>query len=285
MMRKVMRETIHMLKIGEFAQVGQVSIATLRHYDQLGLLKPIALDPLSGYRYYALDQLPRLNRILVLKDLGFPLDQISQLLAKNLSLEELRGMLLLKQEQTRQVIEVEQARLVRLAARIRQLELEETMPAYDVRLKTVDPICIASIRTRLPHISERGPLYQKLAAYLEEQSATSSTFELLILHSRHTMHEDGMSIDVEAALPVSAGIKGREPIQIRTLPETLVASTVHTGDDLSLGQAYVALYRWLEDNGYRIVAPVRQLHLRRSPQLAVSEYVTEVQFPVERYNT
>ncbi|HET8910910.1 MAG TPA: MerR family transcriptional regulator, partial [Ktedonobacteraceae bacterium] len=77
-----MREIIHMLKIGEFAQVGQVSIATLRHYDQLGLLKPIALDPVSGYRYYALDQLPRLNRILVLKDLGFPLDQISQLLAK-----------------------------------------------------------------------------------------------------------------------------------------------------------------------------------------------------------
>lgn len=51
-----MREKKRMLKIGEFAQVGQVSIATLRHYDQLGLLKPSSLDPDSGYRYYSLDQ-------------------------------------------------------------------------------------------------------------------------------------------------------------------------------------------------------------------------------------
>ena len=49
------------LKIGEFARVGQVSVATLRHYDQYGLLKPTTLDQETGYRYYALDQLPRLK--------------------------------------------------------------------------------------------------------------------------------------------------------------------------------------------------------------------------------
>ena len=62
-----------MLKIGEFARMGQVSIATLRHYDQCGLLKPNELDPDTGYRYYSLDQLARLNRILAFKELGFPL--------------------------------------------------------------------------------------------------------------------------------------------------------------------------------------------------------------------
>ncbi len=55
-----MREHTH-LKIGEFVKVGQISIATLRHYDQCGLLKPNALDLDSGYRYYSLDQLARLN--------------------------------------------------------------------------------------------------------------------------------------------------------------------------------------------------------------------------------
>ncbi len=88
-----------MLKIGEFAQVGQVSIATLRHYDQCNLLKPLALDPDTGYRYYSLDQLPRLNRIVVLKDLGFSLQQIAQLLEENLPLEQLQGMFKLKEEQ------------------------------------------------------------------------------------------------------------------------------------------------------------------------------------------
>src|SRR5437879_10465342 len=110
-----------MLKIGEFAHVGQVSIATLRHYDQLGLLKPSALDPESSYRYYSLDQLPRLNRILALKDLGFPLEQIAQLLEESLPLEVLHGMFRLKQAQTQQIIDTEQARLARIAARLRQI--------------------------------------------------------------------------------------------------------------------------------------------------------------------
>ncbi|HZR44706.1 MAG TPA: helix-turn-helix domain-containing protein, partial [Ktedonobacteraceae bacterium] len=103
-----------MLRIGEFARIAQVSIVTLRHYDQYGLLKPAALDPDTGYRYYTLDQLPRLNRILALKDLGFPLEQIAQLL-EGLSLEQLQGMFKLKQAQTQHMIDTEQARLTRIA--------------------------------------------------------------------------------------------------------------------------------------------------------------------------
>ncbi len=86
-----------MLKIGAFARVNQVSVATLRYYEKSGLLKPLALDPETGYRYYSLDQLPRLNRILALKELGFPLEQIAQLLEEGLSFEQLRGMFQLKQ--------------------------------------------------------------------------------------------------------------------------------------------------------------------------------------------
>jgi len=77
-MKEGMRERT-VLKIGEFARVNQVSIATLRHYEKSGLLKPLELDPDTGYRYYSLDQLPRLNRILALKELGFSLEQIAQL--------------------------------------------------------------------------------------------------------------------------------------------------------------------------------------------------------------
>src|SRR5258708_15566586 len=130
------------LKIGEFARVGQVSIATLRYYDQYGLLKPNALDPDTGYRYYSLDQLPRLNRILALKELDFPLEQIARLLEEDLSLEQLRGMFTLKQAQTQQLINTEQARLTRLAARIRQIEQEGKMPTYDVILKQVNPLLV-----------------------------------------------------------------------------------------------------------------------------------------------
>jgi DNA-binding transcriptional MerR regulator len=59
-----------MLKIGDFSRLGQVTVKTLRHYGQLGLLKPAWIDRYTGYRYYSLEQLPRLNRILALKELG-----------------------------------------------------------------------------------------------------------------------------------------------------------------------------------------------------------------------
>lgn len=270
------------LKIGEFARVGQVSIATLRHYDQCGLLKPNALDADTGYRYYSLDQLARLNRILALKELGFPLEQIAKLLDEDLSVEQLRGMFTLKQAQTQHMVDTEQARLTRIAARLRQIEQEGKMLAYEVLLKQVDPLLVASIRDSVPIISERGQLYETLSAYLDRQGVQISQPDLLLLHSRHELHDEGMSIDVEVAMPLPTALPGNEQISIRTLPGGLMACTVHIGDDLSLGQAYVALYRWMEDYGYRFAGPPRHVHLQRAEHMDPSHYVTEVQFPVRR---
>lgn len=270
------------LKIGEFARVGQVSIATLRHYDQCGLLKPNALDPDTSYRYYSLDQLARLNRILALKELDFPLEQIARLLEEDLSLDQLRGMFTLKQAQTQHLIDTERARLTRLAARIRQIEQEGKMPAYEVLLKQVDSLLVASIRDRIPNITEREHLYETLSAYLYQQGVQSSQPDMLLLHSRHELHDKEMSIDVEVAMPLPTALPGNEQIRIGWLPSGSMACTVHTGDDLSIGRAYVALYRWMTDNGYRLNSSPRLVHLQRAEYMDPSHYVTEVQFPVAK---
>src|SRR5215469_16720876 len=78
------------LKIGEFSKLVQVSVPTLRYYDQVGLLKPVEVDRFTGYRYYSASQLPRLNRILALKGLGFSLEQIAVVLAEGLTPEQMR---------------------------------------------------------------------------------------------------------------------------------------------------------------------------------------------------
>jgi predicted transcriptional regulator YdeE len=113
-----------MLKIGEFAKEADVTVKTLRHYARLGLLKPAWIDRFTGYRYYAREQMPRLNRIMALKDLGFTLEQIGRILTENLTVDELRGMLRLKCAELEQRIEEEQARLARVEARLRQIEHE-----------------------------------------------------------------------------------------------------------------------------------------------------------------
>ena len=275
-----MREHTH-LRIGEFARVGQVTIATLRHYDQCGLLKPNTLDPETGYRYYTLDQLACLYRILALKDLGFPLEQIARLLEEDLSLDQLRTMFALKQAQVQHMIEIEQARLARIAAHLCQIEQEGIMPEYEVLLKQVDPLLVASIRSLIPMGDELGQHYATILAYLDRQHVQHPHPAMLLLHSRYKWYDDRMAIDVETAIPLSSALPGNEQINTRTLPGGLMASTVHIGDDLSIGLAHAALYRWVKDNGYQVIDTPRLLRLQHSEHMYPGQYVTEVQFPVK----
>ena len=108
-----------MFKIGDFSRLAQVSVKTLRYYDRLGLLTPAWIDRYSGYRYYTAGQLPRLNRILALKDLGFSLDQVKRLLQDDLPVAELRGMMRMKQLELEGQLREEQARLERVENRLR----------------------------------------------------------------------------------------------------------------------------------------------------------------------
>lgn len=277
-----MREHI-LLKIGEFARVGQVSIATLRHYDQYGLLKPEALDGETKYRYYALEQLPRLNRILALKELGFPLEEIALLLEEDLSLEQLRGMFKLKQAQTQQLIEAEQARLARIAARLQLIEQEGIMPTYEVLLKQVEPVCVASMRARTPIDADSRQAYETIVAYLGQQSIQPAQLEIRLLHSRYEMRENGMEIDMETAVPLlTTALPSNERINIRTLPGGLMACTVYTGGQLFLGKAYGALYRWMQANDYRLIDVPRLVYLRYEKSLEPGQCVVELQFPVDK---
>jgi len=80
-----------MLKIGDFSRLSQVSVKTLRYYDEVGLLKPTQVDQVSGYRYYSVAQLRQLHRILALRDLGFSLEQIAHVLDGEPSIEALKS--------------------------------------------------------------------------------------------------------------------------------------------------------------------------------------------------
>jgi DNA-binding transcriptional MerR regulator len=84
-----------MFSIGEFARFAGVSVRTVRYYDEVGLLPPVAVDPATGYRSYGADQLARLHRIVALKELGLSLRQLQPLL-DDLDPAELRGMLQLR---------------------------------------------------------------------------------------------------------------------------------------------------------------------------------------------
>src|ERR1700733_13441207 len=105
-----------MFSIGEFARLGGVSARTLRHYDQIGLLRPAAVDQDTGYRGYSAAQLGQLNRIMALKELGLSLTQVGRLLG-GITLGELRGMLALSRAQLEQEVDQRRTQLLGIEAR------------------------------------------------------------------------------------------------------------------------------------------------------------------------
>jgi len=282
------------LKIGDFSQLGQVSVRTLHHYDERGLLKPARIDDWTGYRFYSVEQLPRLNRILALKDLGFSLEQIGRLVDDDVPAEQLRGMLALKQAEIERQLTAGRTRLLRVEARLRQIEQEGEPSPYEIVLKKTSPLTIASTRTTVPTVEDmpalRCDLYDELYEALERRGVEPGTPEFALYHTVEYLERD---IDMEAAVavdgPRGAGPEGRgDRPAFRELPAVPeMASVVHEGSAWEIPRAITALFGWIGANGYATAGPYRELHLYgrendlfRADSANVDSLLVEIQVPV-----
>ncbi|MCX5973179.1 MAG: MerR family transcriptional regulator [Coprothermobacterota bacterium] len=269
-----------MLRIGEFSRLGNVSVKALRYYDQLGLLKPAQIHGRTGYRFYALDQLPRLHRILALKDLGFPLEQIATLLAEGLPATQLRGMLRMRRAEVVRQVEETKALLDRVEARLALIEQEGRSPAYEVLLKKAANCRIAYLADILPSYHEAGLLVDRLFDSL------SSLFRkncIPIAGSRMALYyeETTEGIPVEVAFPLKQALPSLGPARVRNLPGREIACVVVAGQWNRIAEAYAAILRWIDLNGYRVDGPTREIYLEFC-QDDSSRHVIEIQFPVAK---
>src|SRR5688572_16535300 len=212
-----------MIKIGDFARLSQVSVVTLRYYDEMDLLKPVKVDSFSGYRFYSAEQLPRLNRILALKDLGFTLEQVRLMLAEGQTLEQLRGMLKVQRDEIEKRLSGEQQRLVRIEARLRQIELEDKMPNYDVVIKTVPAMLVAARRVTIPTNDQvpqyLKPAYKEVSDYLRKEGVKQDGLCLTVWHSPSDVYENE---DAEAIVAVDRSLPGTDTVKVYELPPTQV---------------------------------------------------------------
>jgi effector-binding domain-containing protein len=269
-----------MFKIGEFSKFSQVTTKTLRYYDEFGLLKPAKVDRFTGYRYYSASQLSRINRIVALKGIGLSLEQIAHLLENDLSPDQIRGMLRLKQAEIQQQVDEEQARLAQVEWRLRQMEQEETMPTQEVVLKSVPAQPVASIRDHVS-IPGIGRLFGEVFGYLGQRGIGPAGPPVGIFYDEEFGEQDQ---DVEIAVPVSESVTESERVKTHELPAVeKMACIIHEGSYETVGGAYGQLMAWVEANGYRIAGPCREVYLQ-GPESGddSSTYVTEVQLPVEK---
>jgi effector-binding domain-containing protein len=267
------------LKIGDFSSLAQVSIKTLRYYDQTGLLTPARIDPETGYRYYSASQLSRLHRILAFKDFGFTLEQIGKALNEGITVEQMRGMLLLRQAEQQKRVDEESDRLGRLTSRIRLIEQENYM-AYDVVVKSLPKQWIASIRETIPSYPSVGVLYGKIAAELGPHMGNS----IVAVALWHDPEYKKSNVDAEAGFYLKEAVPAQNSVKVYQLPGATAASTIHNGSYRRLPEAYDALLRWVAGNGYQVAGPIREVYLHCSQPVRQDDesYVTEIQVPVTK---
>ena len=281
-----------MLRIGDFAKIARVSVKTLHHYDEIGLLKPELTQTGSGYRYYSIDQLPRLNRILVLKDLGFTLNQIRAILNENLSSVEIRGMLRLKEAELATHIQEQQERLERVKARLHQIEREDMPRNYDILIKPVEALPIVSARAVIPVTSEAFRQCFDLASEVYRWITDAggkvgnnwlSLYHEVTLDGQNERMDFEMAVEVEPARLTKAAPAENGRVRAYELPgcETM-ACLLHQGDYNGLWDASIGLTAWIESRGYRSAGPYRCLYLHMAHQGETP--LTELQIPVQPGN-
>src|SRR5262245_27257971 len=111
---KAFHTMTNLLKIGTFSLLSHLSVRTLHHYDEIGLLRPSYVDAFTGYRYYTPDQLPDVHHILALKDLGLSLEQIANVIHDAPTTEDLCAMLRLRRAQLASELQDRLAQLARV---------------------------------------------------------------------------------------------------------------------------------------------------------------------------
>jgi len=277
---------IKMFQIGEFSRIARISTRQLRHYDEIGLLRPVQIDTETGYRYYSATQLPRLYRILALKELGLTLDQIVRLLDDNISAEEIHGMLTMKKTQIEQTLRDEFARIRSVEARLAQIEEKGILSNEDVVLKTVPPQQYLSIRQVVPSIREGFALMyemHRLMPFRAERSAIGKFALLFYSDSFDTENVDlemGFLLD-HKFLDTFKLSEGRT-MTVRTVPAVqTMATMICVGIDQHIA-GYGTLGTWIEKNNFQLAGPSWEIFIEPFQPGKEDEAVIEIQLPVKK---
>ena len=268
------------LKIGEFSQLMQVTVKTLRHYEQKGLLLPDEVDKCTGYRYYSIDQMQRLQNIRDLQRLGFSLDEIKELFEDNSHIPSI-------QQLTEKIKETE-TQLKKLIARRDQLlnwrsarKEFKTMKKYSIQ--SLPEIIVASHREVIPDFAAIGPMcVEKIAPEMQRLGCKCPPpgYCFTIEHNKEYTLTD---IDIEYCEQVEEMGEDSVIIQFKRLPAVPKALCMkHYGPYERFYESFTEAFSYIEEQGYKVIGPHRTCYIdgiwnQEDPE----KWLSIIQIPIE----
>lgn len=264
-----------LLKIGEFAQVGNVSIRALRFYHEAGLLEPSHVDPSTNYRSYEPRQLQELQNIRLYKAMQFSLAEIRELLREPPSASERREILRERRALLRRRIRDDLESLVRIDAQLDVGAGARNRMSWRVEVREIRPVWVAAFREKICSYEEADGLFVEIERRIRPDLLAGKRAALW-----HTCANDGPRIDCEALhfLKRPAGPTPR--VRVYPMPGVRVASLFHTGTDNTIPQAYQALHAWLARNRFVSSGPKCEIYWIESPKGSEGESLTEIRLPI-----
>ena len=267
-----------MLKIGEFSKLSRVSIRMLRHYDDIGLLKPAEIDDFTGYRYYREEQLFVIGRITSLKDMGFALADIIKILDSYDDKEKMDAFLSERQKELSKLSKETEYKLMLLETARKRLRKEQNM-SFDVTVKTIPERYAATVQMVVPHYEDEGMLWNTMMSECKDLVPADPCLAAAEFLDPEYKEEN---VEIIAWMTVSGSYNDTEHVKFKTLPEVKVASCIIKGSYDQLVEAYATVASWIKANGYKMNGPMFNIyHVSPAQTQNPDEYVTEACFPIE----
>jgi effector-binding domain-containing protein len=274
---------MELLSIGRFARLTGLTVRAVRHYGELGLLEPAHVDPETGYRYFAPEQVADAEAIRRLRFLELALDEIREILEADDPAVTRSKLVSHRAKMSELAAATEQ--ILRTLQRIIEGE-EELVPATsdihaEVEFKDVpeQPALVIRERAPLDKLSEIIPAaIDEVHGHLQSVAG----FHGPPFNVCPYPDEEGL-IDLEIGWPVAGEVTGAGRVEYTTLPACTVVSLWHRGPYTELGRTYRALDEFVKQEGLTTAGAPREIY-ETSPEEVPdpADWLTEVQFPIVR---
>ncbi len=262
-----------LMPIGRFAKTCRLSIKALRHYDEVGILKPALVDVSSGYRYYARRQARDAVVVSLLRSLGVPLATIGTILESAPD----RQQTLLAGEASR--LEDELRERTESLHAIQRLLREGTLLPYVVAVRQ-EPALTVALRTTITTPDRlAGDTLQLVSELLDAIRATGRRVVRPVM-SLIDEPDAGERVPVRVCARLDPPADALPGLDVVALPAGPVAWVLHRGPYEEVHIAYHALHAWMLEHGHEPAGPIREIYKNDPASTATQDLETEVLLPI-----
>ena len=268
------------LKIGEFSRLMQVTVKTLRHYEQKELLIPDEVDEWTGYRYYSVGQMLKLNSIRNLQRLGFKLEEIRDLYDEESHVPSV--------EQLTEKIKETESQLQQLIARRKQLlEWMDSRKKFEqmekFTIESLPEVIVASHREVITDYSALGVLCYTVIGPEMQRLGCKCPPPGYCFTIEHNKEYTPSNIDIEYCEQVEEMGTDSGIIQFKKLAAVSKALCMkHYGPYDRFYESFTEAYAYMEEHRYKVADHPRTCYIdgiwnQEDPE----KWLSIIQIPVE----